>query len=93
MSYAAQLNGDTVTRCIVGTAGWATENLGGVWIDSDHKVGQGWTFTNNQLIPPQPYPSWEWSNNQWNPPIPMPEDGIWTWNEEEQAWIESEFAL
>lgn len=36
--------------------------------------------------PPQPYPSWTWANGAWAPPVPRPEDGVWEWDETEQAW-------
>lgn len=39
-------------------------------------------------IPSQPYPSWTWENKNWNPPVPYPEDGFYSWNEDEQQWDE-----
>jgi len=53
MSYAAELNDDgVVVRVIVGTAAWATDNLGGTWVDSPGKVGTGWTYDGTDIVPP-----------------------------------------
>jgi hypothetical protein len=43
-TYAAHIVDNQVTEVIVGTAEWATDNLGGQWVDSPVKVGIGWTF-------------------------------------------------
>ena len=51
-TYAAELNDDVVVRVIVGTADWAVEHLGGMWVDIDHKAGPGWTYDGTQLVPP-----------------------------------------
>jgi hypothetical protein len=86
-TYAAHIVDNQVTEVIVGTAEWATDNLGGQWVDSPVKVGIGWTFHGDHFRPPQPYPSWIWDNG-WQPPTPMPEEGMWTWDEETQTWTE-----
>jgi len=53
--YAAELNNnDEVTRVIVGTALWATEHLGGTWVDTPDKVGPGWVFDGENIVPPEP---------------------------------------
>jgi len=53
VNYAAELNDDNVVvRVIVGTAQWATDNLGGVWVDPPELVGIGWTFDGEQIVPP-----------------------------------------
>lgn len=59
-SYAGELSEqNTCIRCIVGTAAWATENLGGTWKDSAHKIGT----------------DWKWSEeNGWEPPPPPPDE-------------------
>jgi hypothetical protein len=85
MTYAAELNEqDEVLRVIVGTAKWATTNLGGIWVDSP-KCGPGWLYIDGQIVPPSPYPSWTLIDGVWTPPVPMP-DGDWQWNEDTQAW-------
>jgi hypothetical protein len=58
-TYAAELNDDVVVRVIVGTAQWATDNLGGTWVDSPVKVGSGWTHIDGQIVPPEPNPDVE----------------------------------
>jgi hypothetical protein len=73
-TYAAQLDNDKVAiRGIVGTADWATEHLGGVWVDCDHKFGAGWEHIDGGLRPPAPDPSWTWDGTAWQAP-----DG-WEW--------------
>ncbi len=87
-SYAAELNGSgRVTRVIVGSAEWATDNLGGVWIDSDDKVGAGWERYEGGLRPPAPFPSWSWDGMFWNAPVPAPEDGEYWWDENRGSWF------
>ena len=56
MNYAAQLINNVVTEVIVGTAAWATEHLGGYWVDSATKAGIGWVWDGHELHPPQPPP-------------------------------------
>ena len=53
MNYAAKLNDDNVVlRVIVGTAEWAADNLDGRWVDSQVKVGAGWTYNGTDIVPP-----------------------------------------
>jgi hypothetical protein len=54
MTYAAELNDNVVIRVIVGTAEWATENLGGQWVDSPTKVGIGWQLIDGVITAPEP---------------------------------------
>jgi hypothetical protein len=52
MQHAAELDEtSTVIRVIVGTAEWATANLGGTWVDSP-KCGPGWTYHDGEFHPP-----------------------------------------
>lgn len=56
-TYAAELDEQMVcVRCIVGSAQWAATNLGGIWVDSDTKVGIGWTYTDDGWVIPEPEP-------------------------------------
>ena len=87
--YAAQINDDgIVTRCIVATGDWATDVLnGGMWVESATKVGSGWSLTDGEFRPPQPYPSWTWEG-VWTPPTPYPDDGgAYDWDEQSQEWV------
>jgi hypothetical protein len=84
-TYAAELNDNTVVRVIVGTADWATANLGGLWVDTPTKCGPGWLYIDGQIVPPRPYPSWTLIDGVWTPPVPMP-DGDWMWDEDTQQW-------
>lgn len=44
------------------------------------------------FIPPQPFPSWtlDEATGWWVAPVPMPDEGVWVWDEDEQAWVEAE---
>ena len=52
MTYAAEIVDGQVVRAIVGDPVWAAENLGGVWVGSDTKVGVGWLWDGVALTPP-----------------------------------------
>jgi len=52
MKYAAEIVDGQVVRVIVGDPVWAVENLGGVWVGSDTKVGIGWLWDGVALSPP-----------------------------------------
>jgi hypothetical protein len=56
MTYAAKIVNNVSTEVIVGTAAWATEHLGGFWVDSETKVGIGWLWDGHHLYPPSPPP-------------------------------------
>ena len=86
----ARINNEgVVEQVIVGTSEWATSRLGGTWIDTESKVGIGWTYSEEHgFRPPQPYPSWSWDGSTWVAPIPYPEDGQpYYWDEESQSWV------
>jgi hypothetical protein len=69
--YAGRVENGVVVECIVGTAEWAIENLGGEWYDSPLKVWIGGTWNNKDgFRPPQPFPDCWWGNNQWVCPEP-----------------------
>jgi hypothetical protein len=53
-TYAAHIINGEVTEVIVGTAEWATTNLGGEWVDSPTKVGIGWQLIDGVITPPEP---------------------------------------
>jgi hypothetical protein len=54
--------------------------------------GQGWSYdaSLDAFIPLKPFESWIINEDtcQWEAPIPKPE-GMYSWNEEEQSWIEA----
>mgnify|MGYP001553094735 CR=1 FL=1 len=83
-----------VEQCIVGEAEWASRNLGGMWVNTEKKVGIGWTYDFTYgFRPPQPYPSWTWENDKWNAPVPYPEvseenPAYYVWNEDTLTWDE-----
>lgn len=55
-TYVAKIENSLVIQVIVGTADWATPNLGGQWVDSETLVGIGWTWdeTNGFQPPAEP---------------------------------------
>ena len=77
-TYAARIEDGVVTQVIVGTAAWASDRLGGVWVDSATKVGVGWEQFDGGLRPPAPFPSWSWDGVGWQPPVAQTDpDTIW----------------
>jgi hypothetical protein len=51
-THAAELDADGfVVRVIVGTAEWAADNLGGVWVDCA-PCGPGWQWIDGEMLPP-----------------------------------------
>ena len=54
--YAAQVVDGVVAQVIVGSAVWAADRLGGVWVGSDVKVGVGWLVADGVVTPPEPEP-------------------------------------
>jgi len=79
---------------------WFVENLGGTWIKTSYNsnirgtyagIGYSYNSAEDIFITPQPYPSWVRSGSFWNAPTPMPTDGgMWNWDEETLAWVESD---
>ena len=87
-TYAAELNEhNEVVRAIVGSAEWASETLGGVWIDSEEKVGAGWEMHGERLRPVAPFPSWLWDGESWCAPVAAPEDAECVWDEDNMVWV------
>ena len=90
----ARINNDgVVEQSIVGTAEWAAERLGGTWVDTETKVGIGWTYSEEHgFRPPQPFPSWLWVDGAWVAPVPYPDvdpasETYYSWSEDDQTWI------
>jgi hypothetical protein len=54
-------------------------------------IGYSYDAVRDAFIPPKPFNSWVLDEETclWQAPTPMPEDGkIYTWNEEQTAWVE-----
>lgn len=50
--YAARIDDGVVTQIIVGTAEWATDNLGGTWVQATTEIGVGWTWDGFEFSAP-----------------------------------------
>jgi hypothetical protein len=51
-------------------------------------IGDTWDETNNVFISPKPFASWSLDTNfNWKSPVSYPEEGNYTWDEENQQWI------
>jgi hypothetical protein len=78
---------------------WLLDNIGGTWIKTSYNnnirkqyAGIGFSYdpVADVFIAPQPYPSWSLdADHNWQPPTPMPTEGMWYWNEPEQAWVDA----
>jgi hypothetical protein len=74
--------------------------LGGTWKQTSYNgnkrknyAGIGYTYREDidAFVPPQPYASWTLNETtaQWEAPVSMPDDGgMYTWDEDNQAWVE-----
>ncbi len=84
-------NGIVLRVIVASSPDWCASRLGGTWISTTGKryPGAGWKWDGEDFIPPQPYPSWTWDGEAWEAPVPMPAEGVWTWDEAGQEWIEA----
>ena len=77
-----------------GQAFLAKLGLDGEWRQTSYNnnfrkqyAGIGYSFMDDVFVAPQPFPSWSLDiNHDWRPPVPRPEEGEWTWSEEDQEW-------
>jgi hypothetical protein len=53
-------------------------------------IGHTYDEERDAFIPPQPFESWVLNEDSclWDAPVPKPEDGMYTWDEENGAWTE-----
>ena len=91
-TYAARIVDGVVTQVIVGSAAWASDRLGGVWLDSRTKVGVGWEQYEGGLRPPAPFPSWSWDGTGWQPPVEQTDPDT-IWDEASLSWVVAEDVL
>lgn len=56
-----------------------------------HNTGHIWSTEMNKWLPSRPYMSWTINEDgtKWIPPVPMPDDGFWSWNEQDGVWVEA----
>ena len=54
-------------------------------------IGYSYDSVADVFVAPQPYASWTLdSSHDWQAPVARPAEGMWSWNEETQAWDELE---
>jgi hypothetical protein len=71
-----------------GYSNWKQTSYNGNMRKQFAGIGYSYNPVADVFIVPQPYPSWNLDNDfNWQPPTPMPTEGMWYWNEAEQAWI------
>ena len=79
---------------------WLVETFGGRWVQTSYNarirknfagIGYSYDEIRDAFIPPKPYESWVLDEEicRWIPPVPYPAEGVYTWNEETQEWIEN----
>ena len=73
--------------------------LGGTWKQTsyngnirDRYAGVGYTYNSalDAYIAPKPFPSWTLNEEttEWEAPVARPEEGMYSWDEDEQEWVE-----
>ena len=54
-------------------------------------IGYSYDAAADVFVAPQPYASWTLdSSHDWQAPVARPAEGMWSWNEDTQAWDEVE---
>ena len=52
-------------------------------------IGYSYDSVADVFVAPQPYASWTLdSSHDWQAPVARPAEGMWSWNEDTQAWDE-----
>ena len=52
-------------------------------------IGYSYDAAADVFVAPQPYASWTLdSSHDWQAPVARPAEGMWSWNEDTQAWDE-----
>jgi len=104
MSHFAKLNNNIVTEVIVAEQDFINSGAVGdsfLWVQTSYNnnfrkqyAGIGYTYdkVNDVFILPQPFASWTLDASfDWQPPIAKPDDDkMYAWNEDTQAWNETE---
>ena len=73
--------------------------LGGTWKQTSYNgnirsryAGIGYTYNSalDAYIAPKPYPSWSLNEGttEWEAPVARPAEGMYSWDEDGQAWVE-----
>ena len=73
--------------------------LGGPWKQTSYNgtiraryAGVGYKYDSalNAYIAPKPFPSWTLNEEttEWEAPVARPAEGMYSWDEDEQAWVE-----
>lgn len=104
MSHFAKVENNIVTETIVAEQDFINSGVVGdsfLWLQTSYNnkfrlqfagVGSIYDKTNDIFVDPQPYKSWTLDDDfVWQPPTAMPDDDkMYSWNEDTQAWDETE---
>lgn len=77
---------------VVGHKNWVQTSYNGTIRHNFAGEGYTWDKTNDAFYAPKPFASWSLDDNfKWQPPVAYPsDDKVYSWDEENQAWIEIE---
>lgn len=83
--------GDTYKQTSYNTYG-GVHTLGGTPLRKNYAgIGYSYDEVRDAFIPPQPFASWILNDDTclWDAPVPYPSEGTWTWDEDNQQWVEA----
>lgn len=83
--------GQLFCETLFGQGNWKQASYNGNFRKRYCGIGFRYDEQLDAFIPPQPYASWTLNEQtaDWEPPIARP-NGLWVWNEANQAWQEIE---
>ena len=94
MANYAKLENNIVVNVVVAEQEWIDTQTGTWYLVKDDTIpqhnaiiGAKYDSLNEVFIHPKPYPSWILNSNYiWEAPVSKPEDGWYTWDEQNQEW-------
>jgi hypothetical protein len=80
-----------LTQWSNGYSNWKQTSYNGSFRKQYAGIGYTYNPEADVFITPQPFPSWSLDENfDWQAPTPRPEEGFYSWNEENLTWDEGE---
>ena len=94
MANYAKLENNIVVNVVVADQEWINTQTGTWYLVNENAISQHnaiigakYDSLNDIFIHPKPYPSWILNSNHiWEAPVSKPEDGWYTWDEQNQQW-------